>query len=81
MTLQSWRYDEGTRNSACMALRFIGPAAKQALPDLRKALSDPGKDVRRFAALAIENIERKHLGGATEQIVGRERRERVSHHN
>jgi HEAT repeat protein len=50
--------NEGTRNSACIALRKIGPAAKQALPALRKSLSDPSKDVRRFAALAIESIER-----------------------
>lgn len=50
--------EEGSRNSACIALRFIGPAAKAALPALRKALSDRSKDVQRFAALAIENIER-----------------------
>jgi hypothetical protein len=51
-------YDEGSRNSACIALRFIGPAAKQALPALKNSLSDPSNDVRRFAALAIESIER-----------------------
>lgn len=46
--------DEGTRNSACIALRGIGPAARAAL---RSALSDPSSHVRRSAALAIERIE------------------------
>ena len=36
----------------------IGPAAKDALPALMKSLSDPNKDVRQFAALAIVSIER-----------------------
>ena len=50
--------DEGSRNSACIALRGIGPGAKPALPALKKSLSDPSKDVRQFAALAIKSIER-----------------------
>ena len=49
--------DEGSRNSACIALRGIGPAARDALPVLRKALEDPSVDVRRFAEMAIERIE------------------------
>lgn len=50
---------EGSRNSACIALRGIGPAASAALPALRRALRDPSSDVRRFAAAAIESIERR----------------------
>jgi HEAT repeat protein len=38
---------------------FIGPAAKEALPALRDALSDPSPDVRRFAAGAIKKIEER----------------------
>jgi HEAT repeat protein len=49
--------DEGSRNSACIALRGIGPAAKAALPALRNSLSDPSKDVRQFAELAIKSIQ------------------------
>jgi HEAT repeat protein len=49
--------DEGSRNSACIALGKIGPAAKAALPALRVALSDKSQDVRRFAAEAIQRIE------------------------
>ena len=49
--------DEGSRNSACIGLRGVGPAAKEALPALRKALSDPSADVRHFAGLAIAAIE------------------------
>jgi hypothetical protein len=49
----------GSRNAACIGLRGIGPAAKSGLPALRDALSDPNPDVRRFAQLAIESIERR----------------------
>jgi hypothetical protein len=49
--------DEGSRNSACIALGQIGPAAKAALPALRAALADKSQDVRRFAARAIQRIE------------------------
>jgi len=49
--------DEGSRNSACIALYGIGPVARGALPALRRALSDPSADVRRFAQRAIEKIE------------------------
>ena len=48
---------EGDRNSACIALRFIGPPAIEALPALRGALSDPSEHVRRSAELAIAAIE------------------------
>ena len=50
--------DEASRNSACLALGRIGPAAKAALPALRRALNDPSPDVRKFAAQAIQKIER-----------------------
>jgi HEAT repeats len=49
--------DEGQRNSACIGLRGIGPSARDALPALRSALSDPSRDVRRFAELAIASIK------------------------
>ena len=48
---------EGDRNTACIGLAGIGPAAKEALPTLKKALSDPSPDVRGFARRAIERIE------------------------
>jgi hypothetical protein len=48
----------GVRNDACIALKGIGPAAKDALPALRRILSDPSPDVRNFAAVAIASIER-----------------------
>ena len=38
--------------------RGIGPAAKEALPALKKVLSDPSAAVRRFAQRAIERIDR-----------------------
>ena len=50
--------NEGSRNSACIALAEIGPAANAALPALRVALTDNSQQVRRFAAQAIERIER-----------------------
>ena len=50
--------DEGSRNSACIALRGIGPPAKEALPALRQAtVSDPSANVRAFAKGAIKAIE------------------------
>jgi HEAT repeat protein len=49
---------EGSRNNSCIALRRIGSAASNALPALRNALNDPSSDVRRFARLAIEEIEK-----------------------
>jgi HEAT repeat protein len=48
---------EGLRNSACIGLAGIGPAARQALPVLRRALDDPSHDVRRFAQRAIDKIQ------------------------
>jgi HEAT repeat protein len=50
--------DEGSRNGALIGLTRIGPAARDALPALRKSLNDPGTDVRRFAQRAIEAIEK-----------------------
>ena len=49
---------EGDKNTACIGLAGIGPAAKEALPALKKALFDPSADVRSFAKRAIERIER-----------------------
>lgn len=50
--------DEGSRNTSLIGLRKIGPAARDALPAIRQALNDPSADVRRFAELAIEAIEK-----------------------
>jgi hypothetical protein len=51
--------DEGSRISGCIALRQIGPAASPALPALQRALNDSSADVRRFAQLAIDVIQKK----------------------
>ena len=48
--------EEADRNSAAIGLRGIGPAARDALPDLNEALSDPSSDVQHFARMAIESI-------------------------
>jgi HEAT repeat protein len=48
---------EGPRIGACIGLHGIGPAARDALPALRRALGDPSNDVRRFAQRAIETVE------------------------
>jgi len=50
--------DEGSRNTSLIGLRKIGPAARDALPAIRQALNDPSADVRRFAQLAIDAIEK-----------------------
>jgi hypothetical protein len=49
---------DGDRNTACIGLAGIGPAAREALPALKKALFDPSADVRSFAKRAIARIER-----------------------
>jgi len=54
---------EGLRNSACIGLHGIGPAARDALPALRRALLDPSNNVRRFAQRAIDRIEPVKPGG------------------
>jgi HEAT repeat protein len=40
-------------------LAGIGPAARDALPALRRALADPTDNVRRFARRAIDRIDRE----------------------
>lgn len=47
------------RRYAIQTLGHIGPNAKAALPELRKALHDPDEDTRRMAAEAIRKIESK----------------------
>jgi len=49
--------DAGSRPSAIIGLAGIGPAARDALPAIRKALSDPSANVRRIAERAITMIE------------------------
>ena len=41
------------RTSAAKALGRLGPAAKDAAPDLRRCLADPSSDVRTAAAMAL----------------------------
>jgi HEAT repeat protein len=48
--------DEGLRNGACIGLGGIGPSARSALPELKRALADPSNNVREFARLAIAKI-------------------------
>lgn len=49
---------EGNRLSACAALGAIGPAARESLPTLRVAETDPSPLVGRCATGAIARIER-----------------------
>ena len=42
---------------ACLVLRDIGPAAKDAVPALAKKIEDPRPDIRREAILALAAIE------------------------
>jgi len=56
---------EGLRNTACLGLAGIGPAARDALPALRKALEDSRPDVRRSAQFAIDKIEHRSLAPDT----------------
>jgi hypothetical protein len=49
--------EEGSRLSALIGLTGIGRAAHEALPAIRKALSDPSAVVRRFAQEAVSTIE------------------------
>jgi HEAT repeat protein len=51
--------DVGSRNTACIGLRILGPPAKDALPALRAALADTHPDVRTLARVAIEKIDLK----------------------
>ena len=48
--------DDASRNSGCIALGKIGPAAKDALPFLVKALNDASPDLRFCAEQAIAKI-------------------------
>jgi HEAT repeat protein len=47
------------RRAAAVLLGKFGPAARSALPALRRALNDPDADTRRFASDAILSIERE----------------------
>ena len=49
--------DKGVRAGAAWALGEMGPAAKSAVPELRRAISDPGKSVRSEAEGALKKIE------------------------
>jgi HEAT repeat protein len=51
--------DVGSRNTACIGLAGIGPAARDALPALRQALSDQHPEVRFFAQRAVDKIDVK----------------------
>ncbi|HZT79834.1 MAG TPA: HEAT repeat domain-containing protein, partial [Gemmataceae bacterium] len=49
--------DPLVRRQAARALGRIGPAAKDAIPDLNRALVDPDRQVFREAMLALRSIE------------------------
>lgn len=59
--------DEGSRNSACIGLRGIGPAAKEGLPALLKALSDPSADVDTLRDWQLLRSRRRRLNGRGHQ--------------
>jgi HEAT repeat protein len=54
VTLKSEKVAE--RAAAARILGELGPAAKEAVPDLQAALADPDKDVRRCAARSLGDI-------------------------
>jgi HEAT repeat protein len=54
VTLKSERVAE--RAAAARILGELGPAAKDAVPDLQAALGDPDKEVRRNAARSLGDI-------------------------
>lgn len=54
--LQGRRESEFTRVGACMVLMHLGPAAKEAVPALLKAVEDPSTEVREYAHLALQAI-------------------------
>lgn len=56
VTLKSEKVAE--RAAAARILGELGPAAKEAVPDLQAALGDADKDVRRCAARALGDIGR-----------------------
>jgi HEAT repeat protein len=47
----------GDRATVCTFLGQIGPPAAAAIPALRKALQDPGAEVRRRAEVALAKID------------------------
>jgi hypothetical protein len=52
--------EAGDRATVCAFLGQIGPPAAAAVPALRKALHDPGAEVRRRAEVALSTIDPKH---------------------
>lgn len=54
------------RESACQALRAMGPAAKEAVPTLRKALKDRDEAVRLAAAEAAGAVGRSAASAVSE---------------
>ena len=51
--------DDRVRNLAALALLYIGPAASNALPDLRGLTNDRDPIIKDIAKQAVENIEQK----------------------
>ncbi|HYT89525.1 MAG TPA: HEAT repeat domain-containing protein [Gemmataceae bacterium] len=47
------------RRSAALAFGSIGPAAKDAVPDLRTALSDPDEEIRHNAAVSCIGLKKE----------------------
>jgi hypothetical protein len=50
--------DDLVRSWSAQAIGDAGPSAAIALPALRRALTDPNEDVRRFARISIDKIEK-----------------------
>lgn len=49
--------DPAVRREAARMLGIMGPAAKDAVPDLKKAKEDEDPTVRRLAELALNRID------------------------
>jgi len=54
--LEGRRESEFTRVGACMILMHLGPASKESVPALLKAVEDPSTEVREYAHLALQAI-------------------------
>lgn len=54
--------DPTIRSDAIRVLGIMGPAAREALPELRRALHDRNEGVRRRAAIAVGRIDPSSAG-------------------
>lgn len=56
------------RVHAAVGLKEMGAGAKQAVPDLLRLLRDEERVVRRFAEIALKEIDPEALNGATARV-------------